>query len=65
MDMGTHIETIILIFRSARVTIAYFKVSQETIKFILMRLDEILNNSCTLLSIYEQSNVYTSKSKTR
>ena len=54
MDMGTHIETIILIFRSARVTLAHFKVSQETIKFILMRLDEILSNSCTLLGIYEQ-----------
>jgi len=65
MDMGTHIKTIILIFRSARVTLAYFKVSQETIKFILMRLDEIASNSCTLLAIYEQLNVYTSKSKTR
>ena len=65
MDMGIHIETIILIFRSARVTLAYFKVSQETIKFILMRLDEIASNSCTLLAIYEQLNVYTSKSKTR
>ena len=65
MDMGTHIETIILIFRSVRVTLAHFKVSQETIKFILMRLDEIPSNSCTLLGIYEQSNVYTSKSKTR
>lgn len=65
MDMGTHIETIILIFRSARVTLAYFKVSQETIKFILMRLDEIPSNSCTLLGIYEQLNVCTSKSKTR
>ena len=53
MDMGTHIETIILIFRSARVTLAHFKVSQETIKFILMRLDEIPSNSCTLLGIYE------------
>ena len=40
MDMGTHIETIILIFRNARVTLAHFKVSQETIKFTLMRLDE-------------------------
>lgn len=48
--MGTHIETII--FRS--VTLAHFKVSQETIKFILMRLDEIPSNSCTLLGIYEQ-----------
>lgn len=38
MDMGTHIETIILIFRS--VILTHFKVSQETIKFILMRLDE-------------------------
>ena len=53
MDMGTHIETIILIFRSARVTLAHFKVNQETIKFILMRLDEIPSNSCTLLGIYE------------
>ena len=53
MDMGTHIKTIILIFRSARVTLAHFKVSQETIKFILMRLDEIPSNSCTLLGIYE------------
>ena len=51
--MGTHIETIILIFKSARVTLAHFKVSQETIKFILMRLDEIPSNSCTLLGIYE------------
>ena len=40
MDMGTHIETIILIFRSARVTLVHFKVSQETIKFTLKRLDE-------------------------
>ena len=63
MDMGTHIETIILIFRS--VTLAHFKVNQETIKFILMRLDEIPSNSCTLLGIYEQLNAYTSKSKTR
>ena len=53
MDMGTHIKTIILIFRSARVTLAHFKVIQETIKFILMRLDEIPSNSCTLLGIYE------------
>ena len=53
MDMDTHIETIILIFRSVRVILAYFKVSQETIKFILMRLDEIPSNSCTLLGIYE------------
>nr|DAO18991.1 MAG TPA: hypothetical protein [Caudoviricetes sp.] len=30
-----------------------------------MRLDEIASNSCTLLAIYEQLNVYTSKSKTR
>ena len=44
MDMGTHIETIILIFRSAGVTLAHFKVSQETIKLILMRLDEIPSN---------------------
>ncbi len=28
-------------------------VNQETIKFILMRLDEIPSNSCTLLGIYE------------
>ena len=27
-------------------------VNQETIKFILMRLDEIPSNSCTLLGIY-------------
>ena len=40
MDMGTHIKTIILIFRSARVTLVHFKVSQETIKFTLKRLDE-------------------------
>ena len=53
MDMGTHIETIILIFRNTRVTLVHFKVSQETIKFILMRLDEIPSNSCTLLGIYE------------
>ena len=40
MDMGTHIETIMLVFRSARVTLVHFKVNQETIKFTLMRLDE-------------------------
>ena len=65
MDMGTHIETIILIFRSARVTLAHFEVMQESINFILMRLDEIASNSCRLLAIYEQLDVYTSKSKTR
>ena len=53
MDMGTHIETIILIFISERVTLAHFKVSEEAIKFILMRLGEIPSNSCTLLGIYE------------
>lgn len=40
MDMGTHIETIMLVFKSARVILAHFKVSQETIKITLMRLDE-------------------------
>ena len=40
MDMGTHIETIILIFRSTRVTLVHFKVNQQTIKFTLKRLDE-------------------------
>lgn len=49
MDVGTHIETIILIFRNARVTLAHFKVSQETIKFILMRLDEIASNVTSYL----------------
>lgn len=38
--MGTHIETIILVFGSARVALAHFEVSQETIKFTLMRLDK-------------------------
>ena len=32
MDMGTHIETIILIFRSVRVTLTHFKVSQGDYK---------------------------------
>ena len=40
MDMGTHIETIILIFRSVRVTLTHFKVIQKTLKITLMRLDE-------------------------
>ena len=36
MDMGTHIETIILIFRSVRVTLAHFKVKH--IKFFFRNL---------------------------
>ena len=42
MDMGAHIETImmILVLRNARATLAHFKVIQKTLKIAPMRLDE-------------------------
>lgn len=51
MDMGAHIETImmILVLRSARATLAHFKVIQETLKFTLMRLDETQRETINII----------------
>ena len=62
MDMDTHIKTIILIFRGARVTLAHFKVSQETLKFTPMRPNETLYVS---INNFKNTKKYGNKNKSR